>query len=124
MRTFLAEDNPQFQTQFGLMVRAISGRDPVFTATTEAEATSWLNAHPDGWDLALIDIFLAQGHGFNILKRCAARAPHQKVVVVSNYDKAPVRDQTLRAGADAYFDKLTELGALVDYCQAVNDARA
>lgn len=118
MRVFLAEDNPNFQEQFKLIARAISGQELVFIASTETAATSWLEAHMEERDLAVVDIFLAQGNGFNILKLCAARPPHQKMVVVSNYDRGPVREQTLRAGADAFFDKLTELDKMLDYCQA------
>jgi DNA-binding NarL/FixJ family response regulator len=122
MRIFVAEDNVQFQKQFEMMARAITGRKPVFIASTEAAATSWLDVHSADWDLAVIDIFLTQGNGFNVLKRCAKRKSHQRAVVVSNYHSDLVREQAFKAGADAYFDKLTELPDLMEYCQAAEDA--
>jgi DNA-binding NarL/FixJ family response regulator len=115
MRVLLVEDHPLVCEQVRRTVQAIPGADVVHVARTAPEATEWLRAHPDGWDLAIVDLFLAQGHGFAVLRQCRERAPHQRAVVLSNYTRDPVRQYARDAGADAVFDKSFELDALVEY---------
>ena len=53
-----------------------------------------------------------------ILQACRARKPSQKMVVLSNHATNDVRWRCQQLGADAVFDKSTEIDALVDYCVA------
>jgi DNA-binding NarL/FixJ family response regulator len=115
MRVLLVEDHPLVCEQVRRTIQAIPGADVVRVARTASDATDWLRAHPDGWDLAVVDLFLAQGHGFEVLRRCRERGPHQRAVVLSNYTRDPVRQCARDAGADAVFDKSFELDALVEY---------
>ena len=78
----------------------------VGTATTEAEADLWLDEHPGGWELAVVDLLLEQGSGMGVVARCRARNPDGKVVVLSSYATPGVRKHCLALGADAVFDKV------------------
>ena len=51
-----------------------------------------------------------------MLEACRARAPRQRVVVLSNYATADMRKRCTQLGADAVFDKSNEIDALVEYC--------
>jgi DNA-binding NarL/FixJ family response regulator len=115
MKVLLIEDNPQVREHIKLALRAIPGTEIVLETGTEQHASSWINEHPDDWDIALVDLFLKQGHGFEILHRCRKRRAHQRAVVLSSYTREPVRQYARQAGADAVFDKGTEMAALVDY---------
>lgn len=115
MRVLLVEDNPLVCEQVRHTVQAIPGASVVHTAATARQANDWLLAHPEDWDLALVDIFLSQGHGFEVLRCCRDRLPHQRAVVLSNYTRDPVRHHARAAGADAVFDKSFDMEALVDY---------
>jgi len=117
MRVLLVEDNPRMQEEMRRLVAAIPGVQVVQVVATQRQAAAWLEAHPDGWDLAVVDIFLGEGHGFDVLRRCRKVHAHQRAVVLSNYTRDPVRDHARRAGADAVFDKSFELDALVEYCR-------
>jgi DNA-binding NarL/FixJ family response regulator len=112
----LVEDNPTIARTLGQAFRAIRGLEVVHRAATRREACAWLEANPQGWDLAVIDIFLAEGHGFDVLRSCGARDAAQKVVVLSNYTREPVRSSAMRLGADAVFDKSLELEDFMAYC--------
>jgi DNA-binding NarL/FixJ family response regulator len=112
------EDDPALAERFAQLLRAIDGAELAFAASTDADASAWLDANPHGWDLALIDVFLASGHGFRVLQHCKQRAPGQKVVMMSTYDRDPMRQRALDAGADAFFEKATQLEALIDFCVA------
>lgn len=116
MRVLLVEDNARLQEEVRRMIATIPHAEVVAVASTQRQAADWLAAHPDGWDLALVDLFLAEGHGFEVLRRCRKVRPHQRAVVFSNYTRDPVRERARDAGADAVFDKSFELDGLLDYC--------
>jgi DNA-binding NarL/FixJ family response regulator len=120
VKVFLVEDNAVIQEQVRQTLEAIPGAQVVHVAASAQQAGDWLAAHPDGWDLALVDLFLAKGHGFEVLRHCRARKPHQRAVVLSNYTRDPVRAHAAQAGADAVFDKTFDMDALVAYCQELS----
>ena len=51
-----------------------------------------------------------------VLAREKDRKPNQKIIVLSNHATNDVRWRCAQLGADAVFDKSTEIDALVDYC--------
>lgn len=116
MRVLLVEDNERIQDEMRRMIAAIPHAEVVAVAATQRQATDWLAAHPEGWDLALVDLFLAEGHGFEVLRRCRRVHPHQRAAVLSNYTREPVRENAQQLGADAVFDKSFELDDVVAYC--------
>jgi ActR/RegA family two-component response regulator len=59
-------------------------RPGVGSAATQAEACDWLNGHPDGWDAAVVDLWLALGNGIQLIQRLSVW-PAQQVVVLTNY---------------------------------------
>lgn len=117
MRVVLVEDN---QNMRGLLMQLLRplGADVVFECGTQSEAVAWLAQHPQGWDLALVDLFLARGHGIAVLRACAQRSPIQKMVLMSNYTREPLALRAIEMGADAFFDKATAMGSLVAFCVA------
>jgi DNA-binding NarL/FixJ family response regulator len=87
----------------------------VGTASNEAEADLWLDEHPHGWDLAVIDLLLEQGSGMGVVARCRARHPEGEVVVLSSYATPGVRKHCLALGADHVFHK-GQSADFVAYC--------
>jgi DNA-binding NarL/FixJ family response regulator len=119
MRVVLVEDDQRMQAELLRLLGALPGCSVVKVCDAAAPAIQWLQQEPAGWDLAIVDIFLKQGHGFEVLRQCeASKAPHQKAVMLSNYSRAPVASYAKAAGADRFFDKSLELDELVSYCQA------
>ena len=64
----------------------------------------------------IVDIFLKRGSGLGVLRAAQARAPHYRLVVLSNYATPDMRAKCLALGADRVFDKSTEIDALIQYC--------
>ena len=118
MRVVVVEDNPMFSEHLQRTLRALPGVAVVKVAETEGDAVQWLDANPGGWELAVVDLFLKQGHGFAVLRHCAERAPHQRAVVLTSYTREPVRECAQDAGADAVFDKLRELDGFLEWVAA------
>jgi two-component system, OmpR family, response regulator len=113
-RAFIVEDSSTIRDNLMETLQELAQFEPVGTAETEHDAKRWL-ARND-WDLAIMDLFLREGSGLNVLEACRERKPHQKIVVLSNHSSADVRWRCRQLGADAVFDKSTELEALVEYC--------
>ena len=57
-----------------------------------------------------------------VLAACRDRKPTQKIVVLSNYATADIRQRCAQLGVDAVFDKSNEIDALVEYCLQQSDA--
>jgi two-component system OmpR family response regulator len=88
-------------------------------AETEADATAWLESH-DGWDVAVVDRFLREGSGLGVLASCANRRAGQCVVIFSNYATEEIRRRATELGADAIFDKSTEIDGLLDFLECLS----
>jgi two-component system, OmpR family, response regulator len=116
LKTYIVEDNPTIRENLIGTLEELASIEAVGTAETENEGKAWLAAHPDEWDLAIVDLFLKQGSGLGILASCRERKPGQKVVVLSNYATPDIRQRCSQLGVDAVFDKSNEIDALVDYC--------
>lgn len=116
MKVLLVEDSKEIETQLRSVFDAIPEAQVIEVFATERQASEWLLRHPDGWDLAVIDLFLREGHGFNVLRQCRRRRPHQKAVVLSNNSREPAAEYAQLAGADAFFDKSLELERFVPFC--------
>lgn len=115
-RAYIVEDSPTIRENLIETLQELALVDPVGVAETEHEGKKWLAQNDGYWDLAIVDLFLKEGSGLNILEACRQRRPGQKVVVLSNHATNDVRWRCAQLGADAVFDKSTEIDDLVDYC--------
>lgn len=119
-KTYLVEDNPVIRENLVGFLEDVADTTVVAHASGEQEAVQWLDGHRDAWDMAIIDLFLQEGNGFGVVDACRNRASHQKVVVLSNYATADMRERSRALGADAFFDKSAEIDQLLDYCERVH----
>ena len=116
--TYLVEDNQIIRENLIETLEEIAQVKVVGYAATEAKASQWLLLHDCHWNLAIVDMFLEEGSGLGVLARCREREPYQKVVVLTNYATRDIRRRCMEFGADAVFDKSTELDELIAYCVA------
>jgi DNA-binding NarL/FixJ family response regulator len=121
-KTYIVEDNGTIRENLVGTLEELACIEAVGWADTEADARAWLAAHADGWDLAIVDLFLKEGSGLGVLEACGARGPTRKVVVLSNYATPDMRKRCMSLGADAVFDKSNEIDALIDYCMGLSAA--
>lgn len=116
--TYLVEDNQTILDNLIETLTEIAMVKVVGHAATEAEASHWLSVNDGHWQLAVVDMFLQEGSGMGVLAGCRQREPYQKVVVLTNYATAAIRERSLALGADAVFDKSNELDEFFAYCIA------
>jgi len=122
LRAFLVEDNDIIRNNLTETLSELANVEVIGSAGRESDAVDWLAANEDRWSMAIVDLFLLEGNGIGVVAACRDRKPGQKVAVVTNYATPAMRRRCLDYGADAVFDKSTELDALLDYC--VSSARS
>ena len=114
--TYIVEDSATIRENLISTLEEIAPVKVVGFAETESEASQWLSNHNGDWQLAIVDLFLKEGSGLGVLKGCQNRHPCQKVVVLTNYATADIRQRCAALGADSVFDKSNELELLFDFC--------
>jgi len=121
-RAYIVEDSPTIRQNLIETLHELAFVDLVGTAETEHEGKRWLSQNMAGWDIAIVDLFLRQGSGLNIVEATRNRRQGQRVIVLSNHATVDVRWRCQQLGADAVFDKSTEIDALVAYCLSHREA--
>lgn len=117
VRTYFVEDNVTIREN---LIETLHELTPVHVAgwsDNAAEAIVWLTQNAASWDLAIIDLFLKQGNGLDVLKHCSSHSASQKKVVLTNHANETVRHRALTLGAHAVFDKTQDIDALIDFCR-------
>lgn len=116
LRLFLVEDNPVLRNYLAQVLWTEAAVELVGEAETESQARQWLSLHPDGWDIALVDLCLKEGSGAGVVDFCRHRQPDQALVVMTSQDVLPLLQRCKLLGADAIYDKSTALDDMVAYC--------
>lgn len=119
LKFFLVEDNAIIRENLAETLHEMVGAEIVGIADAQAEATHWLCDSSHDWDVAVVDIFLKRGNGIQVIKSLQGHKREQHVIVLSNYTSPEIRKECLRLGADAVFDKSTELDELIEFCTNV-----
>ena len=120
INTYLVEDSPTIRDNLIATLEELTSVLTVGTAETELDGVAWLSDSSNAWDLAIVDLFLKQGTGLGVVSALKKRLSAQKVIVLSNYATQDVRKQCALLGADAVFDKSTEIEQLLEYCVNFN----
>ena len=114
--TYLAEDNDTILTNLIQTLQEITEVRVMGSGATQTEAERWLQVNDGHWHLAIVDLFLKEGSGLGVLTNCRNRESYQKVVLLTNYATPEIRKRALLLGADAVFDKSSEIDELLAYC--------
>lgn len=114
--TYLVEDNDTVLANLIETLQEITEVKVIGYGATQAEASRWLSLHDGQWQLAIVDLFLREGSGLGVLSGCHNREPYQKVVLLTNYATPEIRARAAALGADAVFDKSSEIDELLAYC--------
>jgi DNA-binding NarL/FixJ family response regulator len=117
LRCFLVEDSPVIRQNLVATLEELLAVKVVGTAEDERGAVEWLKASPESCDLMIIDIFLRQGTGLEVLRQAHALRPEARLVVLTNFATADMRKRCAQLGADRVFDKSAELEELLAYCE-------
>ncbi|MGA7983686.1 MAG: response regulator [Burkholderiales bacterium] len=106
LKVYLVEDSPAILERLEALLATIEGARTVGRASRAAEAIEGILAeHPD---LVVLDLKLAEGSGFDVLRALRGAAPGIDVYMLTNFASEPYRRLAERLGARDLFDKTTE----------------
>ncbi len=112
MNALVVEDSPQIAERLVELVSVPGKVEVVATAATEDEALTACDSYTI--DLAIVDLQLAQGTGFGVIRRLrAAAADHPAcIVVLTNHAVPALKVAAFEAGADFFLDKSKDFATI------------
>ena len=111
LRFFLVEDSPMILERMLALLGDTGAQEAGHAAGVQAAIEGILAERPD---VVILDMQLADGTGFDVLRALRARAPEIDVYFVSNFAADPYRQLAERLGARGFFDKSNEFGRIRD----------
>ena len=112
MHALVVEDSPQIAERLVELVSVPDRVEVVATAATEDEALAACDRHTI--DRAIVDLQLAQGTGFGVIRRLrAASGEHAAcIVVLTNHAVPALKVAAFEAGADFFLDKSKDFATI------------
>ena len=112
MQVFLVEDSALIRERLVALLESVPGARVCGQAdNAEAAVREILAVRPD---VVVLDLALAKGTGFDVLRAVCPQAPAIDFYLLSNHSSAPYRALAGRLGARGFFDKTDEFGLLRD----------
>ncbi|MBV9889939.1 MAG: response regulator transcription factor [Rhizobacter sp.] len=115
LRILLVEDNARLIEELSSTLEELAQAKVVGTAKAEDEACLWMDMRTQACDVAIIDVFLKRGSGLGVLEHVASYERPPRRVVLTNYATPEMHRRCRDLGADAVFDKSTEIEQLVGW---------
>lgn len=113
---FIAEDNDTILESLRETLEELADARVVGSSPTAEGSIDWLTSHSSDWHLVIIDLFLLSGTGLDVLREIHP-ATHE-AIVLTNYATPDIRRACRALGANAVFDKSTEIDEMIAYCAA------
>lgn len=112
MNALVVEDSPQIAERLVELVSVPNRVEVVATAATEDEALAACDKHTIA--LAIVDLQLAQGTGFGVIRRlrAATRSNPACIVVLTNHAVPALKVAAFEAGADYFLDKSKDFATI------------
>jgi len=100
------EDSSVVRERLASLLAESKGIEVVGQAARAAEAIeAFQQLRPQ---VVILDLQLAEGTGFDVLKNLKQQRPAPLILVLTNYAYPQYRQKCLELGADFFFDKATE----------------
>ncbi len=112
MHALVVEDSPQIAERLVELVTVPNRVEVVATAATEDEALAACDRHTVA--LAIVDLQLAQGTGFGVIRRLRAASGSNPacIVVLTNHAVPALKVAAFEAGADYFLDKSKDFATI------------
>jgi two-component system, OmpR family, response regulator len=115
LRVLLVEDHPRIAEELSGTLEELAQATVVGTAQAEDEACRWMDERTQACDVAVIDVFLERGTGLGVLEHIAKYERPPRRVVLTNYATPDMHHRCRELGAEAVFDKSTEIDELIEW---------
>jgi DNA-binding NarL/FixJ family response regulator len=116
-RVLILDDHPVVRQGIKLMINVEPDMTIVGEAQTESEALLLVRELLP--DAVIVDLSLAQGNGFNVVRDVSAHFPEIRILVLSMHDEAIYAERLLAEGASGYIMKQAATEQLVTAMRTV-----
>ena len=112
LRVFLVEDSPSVRDRLSDFLAEPGEVEMIGFAATEADAVRQVLSQPV--DVAIVDLNLKEGTGIGVIEsiRASHATPPPTIIVLTNYAFPEFEIACRERGADYFFDKSTQFGAV------------
>ena len=120
IRILLVEDHPIYREGLQLAL-SFSGVNCTVVASVAnvQQALAYIEANPDGIDLVMLDFFLPDGNGSDVLKVVKSRCPQAKVLIVTSATEAPEVGRLMGEGVSGIISKDVQSSEVADIVLSV-----
>ncbi|MBI5021969.1 MAG: response regulator transcription factor [Ignavibacteriales bacterium] len=118
MKVFIVDDSHIVRARLMIAFSEIQGIEIVGQAQNVVEARQLIPQTTP--DVVILDIKLPDGSGIDVLSKIKKDHPHIVVIMLTNYPYPQFKEESIKAGADYFFDKSTEVEKLVDVLSFLN----
>ena len=101
MKILVADDNQEMRRLIRRMVSDLA--ETIYESADGGEAVAAYAEHRPDW--ALMDIKMKPVDGLAATREIKTRFPDARIIILTNYDDADLREEALRAGALEYIVK-------------------
>jgi DNA-binding NarL/FixJ family response regulator len=123
-RILLIEDHASFRQALAFMFEREEEFVVVGQAGTLAEAREFLNGSADATDVAVCDLALPDGDGFDLIEELAAKGSRITTLVLSASLEPARFARAVEAGASGVLHKAVAIGDIVDAVRRLNAGEA
>ena len=123
-RILLIEDHASFRQALAFMFEREEEFAVVGQAGTLAEAREFLNGSADATDVAVCDLALPDGDGFDLIEELAAKGSRITTLVLSASLEPARFARAVEAGASGVLHKAVAIGDIVDAVRRMNAGEA
>jgi DNA-binding NarL/FixJ family response regulator len=123
IKAFLVEDSPVIRENLVATLEELVPLKVLGYADSESTAVAWLDEQGHDCDLVIVDLFLRQGSGMQVLEHLGRSGRAAERVVLTNYATPDVRRHCIGLGASRVFDKSGEIDALIEHCLVLAEQR-
>jgi len=111
LRVFVVDDSPLIRERLEAMITLAGAEAAGHASGVAAAVRAILLERPE---IVILDVQLADGSGFDVLRAVRKQAPEIDVYLLTNFAADPYRQLAERFGARGFFDKSSEFGRMHD----------
>jgi two-component system response regulator DevR len=125
LKVYIAEDSSLVRQRLADMLLELEERGTVEVVGRAWDARGAIDAIRElKPDVAILDVRLAEGSGIEVLQAVKGDPAPPVVIMLTAFPYPQYRQKCLEAGADYFFDKLTEFERVAEAVAALQDEQS
>lgn len=120
-KVLIIDDHPIIRQGFASLIQEQPDLILCGEGETSGECIQLVQQHNP--DVVIVDLFLKEGSGFELIKQIRAFQSNAKILVCSVYSEEQFGERVILAGANGFVDKSEAVDKLLDAIYAVMDGK-